>query len=57
MNCAKHRQALSLFSTFNYLLFDGRLLCRYDEHPEHAARFYTLVPEDFRDKKGVATKS
>ena len=29
----------------------------YDEHPEHAARYYTLVPQEFRDKKGVSTKS
>ena len=29
----------------------------YDEHPQHAARYYTLVPQEFRDKTGIATKS
>jgi len=57
MNCSKLRQAPSLLQRSIIFCFNGRLRCRYDEHPEHAARFYTLVPEEFRDKKGVTTKS
>ena len=29
----------------------------YDEHPDHALRYYTLVPQEFRDKPGVSTKT
>ena len=29
----------------------------YDEHPQHAGRYYTLVPPEFRDRTGIATKS